>query len=292
MRKLISLVVLLALTAAVSAGPVFTDGLVAYLSFDNAGNLGADGSGMGNDGTIQGDITSAAGVYGGAALFGGKEGTATYDRLTNTYKDSLGNIVTPSGSWFDLDGANFNGIPTSAITISCWASVSQLTNPNAIFCTYAENAANAANPIWVPHFEVKSNGMRTTLRGVDESTGAWTAITDGTSRGGNRTVNQWIHVALTYDKAAAEAILYIGGVAYDVPVAVADDLANNYNYGAYIGCNVDDRRNFTGLMDEFYLYNRALSAGEITDLMNNVPEPATLVMLGLGAFSLIRKKNS
>ena len=46
------------------------------------------------------------------------------------------------------------------------------------------------------------------------------------------------------------------------------DLAINgeYAWGARVGANVDDARQFVGLMDEFYLYNRTLTDTEIATL--------------------------
>jgi hypothetical protein len=48
-------------------------------------------------------------------------------------------------------------------------------------------------------------------------------------------------------------------------------------------------RYYDGLLDDMRIYNNALTASEIQQLYN-VPEPATLLLLGLGATTLLRKR--
>jgi hypothetical protein len=88
----------------------------------------------------------------------------------------------------------------------------------------------------------------------------------------------WTHLAWTYDTHVwngtvyqAEVKFYLNGVlqmAYaqdDVPSTVLRNapLVGNWDWGVRLGCNVDNARQFQGLMDELYIYDRPLSAADI-----------------------------
>ena len=45
------------------------------------------------------------------------------------------------------------------------------------------------------------------------------------------------------------------------------DIAGDWDLGARVGLTIDNGRPFTGLMDEFRMYTRALSHTEIQDIM-------------------------
>jgi hypothetical protein len=82
------------------------------------------------------------------------------------------------------------------------------------------------------------------------------------------TWDEWLHFAGTYDAAAAKATLCINGeLVSEMDVADAADIAGDWDQGARVGKNIDDARPFTGLMDEFALFTRALSQDEIVDMM-------------------------
>jgi len=86
-------------------------------------------------------------------------------------------------------------------------------------------------------------------------------------RAGAMTWSEWLHFAGTYDKASAKAALCINGeLVSEMDVANPDDIAGDWGMGARVGKNIDDARPFTGLMDEFRMYTRALSPEEIVGL--------------------------
>ena len=73
--------------------------------------------------------------------------------------------------------------------------------------------------------------------------------------------------ALTYDKASGEAVIYCNGVI--VAQATVGTFMPGTSYDFCLGARIsppDERSFFAGLMDEFSLYNRALSSNEIATI--------------------------
>ena len=85
------------------------------------------------------------------------------------------------------------------------------------------------------------------------------------------TWDEWLHYAGTYDKATARGTLHINGMAVQsANVTAGAEIAGDWNQGARVGRNIDNARPFTGLMDEFCLFTRALSEAEIQVLMEGI----------------------
>ncbi|RKY01024.1 hypothetical protein DRP77_10445 [Candidatus Poribacteria bacterium] len=229
--------VLLALalaTAAMAAPPE----VVIYYSFDKIeGNTVIDESGNGHNGTIVGNITQVDGVRGKAAKF-------------------------EKGSYIDLDGPNFpkEHIPTSAFTLAAWVNCENTGDHHAIF------NARASDGTWLIHPELRRDGVyRFCLRGYGSQ-----KICD--IKAGQVKWGQWVHFAGTYDRAAKKVVLYIDGEVIQEVDAMADvDIAGDWGMGARVGFNIDNKRPFTGLMDDFVIYSRALSQDEIKTLMEKGP---------------------
>ena len=208
--------------------------LVIYYSFDDVGNIVTDQSGKGHDGVVAGDVTAEPdGKHNGAAKFA-------------------------SGSYLDLDGSNFpaEDIPTSAMTLAAWVKCENTGEHHAIF----DARTNAGT--WIIHPELRSDGQ---FRWVLRASGM-SPIFD--IRAGSVTWGQWLHYAGTYDKESGKAILYINGqVVSELDLPSGRDIAGDWSDGARVGLNIDGARPFTGLMDDFYLFNRALSQSELKKVM-------------------------
>lgn len=77
-------------------------------------------------------------------------------------------------------------------------------------------------------------------------------------------LDEWVHVAVVFDRAARRAIAYVNGFAQggsDLPADFAGDFdaVGNISLGA-------GWHNYWGLMDDIYLYRRALSRAEVRAL--------------------------
>jgi hypothetical protein len=248
-RKLIcllSFILLAALNTNALAGLTDDPSLVIYFSFDDVGEIILDQSGNGHDGTVDGDITAEpAGKYNGAAKFDGTRGPANH-------------------SYVDMDGPNFpaEDIPTSAMTLAAWVKCENTGDHQTLF------NARASDGTWLIHPELRSNGE---FRWLLRSAGG---ITIFDIRAGTVTWDEWLHFAGTYDKAAGKSILYINGeVVREENISNPADIAGDWGQGARVGYDIDDARAFTGLMDDFCMFRRALSQAEVKKLMQGIGSP-------------------
>ena len=216
--------------------------LILFYSFEDVGKVVPDESGKGHDGAVCGDVTKClSGIkYYGAAQFQGKLGPTGY-------------------SYLDLNGPGFpaEDIPKSAITLSVWVKCQNTGDHQATL------NARASDNTWVMHAEVRSGGnFRWLLRAYQPST----TIFD--MQVGKVRWDEWLHYAGTYDKATGKAVLYIDGeVIQQQTVANRLSIAGDWGTGARVGYNVDNARPFTGIMDDIYVFNRALSQDEIRALL-------------------------
>jgi len=211
--------------------------LVIYYDFDEVGEIVADQSGNGHDGVVNGDVTAEAeGMYGGAANFA-------------------------NGGFLDLDGPSIpaEDIPTSAMTLAVWIKIANTGGDHEIF------SARASDESWLIHPEPKSSGD---IRWLLRSYGGTTIFQ---IRAGVVTWDEWLHFAGTYDKDSGKAALYINGeLIEEMDVENPADIAGDWDLGARVGKTIDDGRPYTGLMDEFRMYTRALSQDEVLTIMQGM----------------------
>jgi len=252
---------------------IHTD-LVFHYSFDEFDTVVPDVSGNDHDALVVGDVEFvAAGKVNGAAKFHG--------------------VLGPSGdSYIDLSGPSFlpQEIPTSEITIATWLQI-----PEYIDDTGGGNSHHSficVSPVygsygnWIIQGEIRpGTDLKASCRFICANLEEGQDLFD--FRPGRFDVgpDNWRHVALIYNKNEQTVKMYLDGEFYDE--AVPDylyDITNSWGYGARIGGQLPENppaieegyRKFHGLMDEYFMFKRALNQEDIQALMDPPPIVATV----------------
>jgi outer membrane protein assembly factor BamB len=193
----------------------------------------------GNNGTLQGGATFSTGVVGQAFNFDG----------------STGHVFIGNPANLKL---------TNAITIDAWVNPNSLPPPNEL---------DAIVTKWAQDF----SGTQ-----FSDSYGLWLINDNGTIRlfsailqtadephiqGGVIPLNTFSHVAMTFDGATGQYLLYVNGQEVASRVFQGNIVATDRN--VLIGReDSSSPRPFSGLIDEVEIFNRALGATEIQSIYN------------------------
>ena len=213
-------------------------GLVLYYSFDDvAGTTVHDSSGNGNDGTLENPFSIAAGKVGNALVL---TGTAT----------SGGYLVMPPAI-----------LATSGeMTIATWFMANSTTAFQRIFDigTSGTTSSMFLTPTYSP-----SGNLHFTIRFTLSDGGVNRDDIDGTAI----TVATWHHAAVVID-ASGNGRLYLNGAQVGPTTSMKfrpSSLGSTPN--DWIGkSEFANNPYLDGAIDEFRIYNRALSAAEISAL--------------------------
>jgi len=204
--------------------------------------------------------------------------TATNSSVTGAVNNATGSAIGlnwstgKNGGAADLDGTNGyfslpDGIVTScsSITISTWVKLDKNDSWTTI-CTFAQGTSK----YMLLHSYCNEGGN---AGGVDLviNTGSGEQRVK-TGAGTELPIGVWQHVAFTLSGSTGK--LYINGV----PAATKNDFSVNpsglgYTTNNYIGKSVFGDPNVDGLIDDFRIYNRALSESEIQSLAGVVVDP-------------------
>ncbi|MBI5414309.1 hypothetical protein HZA38_02230 [Candidatus Peregrinibacteria bacterium] len=216
-----------------------TDGLVLYTPYKNAGNLGADMSGMGNTGTVSGAVSFVDGNHGKAAEFHGK----------NDF------INIPSSNSLNI---------TNALTVMTWvklnaASQTMIRKNNADWLLeFGNGATNNAGTN--PQFYVTTS----------TPPGNYFIYGDEPLE-----LDRWYNLAATFDASGGK--IYVDGNVVGVQTQSANlgTLVTSQSYLRLGGWGNED---FFGALDETRIFNRALSRDEIMQVINRwKPEPLVYI---------------
>lgn len=295
-----------------SAQPLVSGGLIVYYNFDQFSDTVLDGSGNGFNGRVQ--DANRKFLDGDT----GRTELNTHGLIFNVHSTSVrgsgairflqSNLAGEDPVFVDMNGSKITAnhpelVPTTAVSFAAWVNLSSYSiAPNSD--TTIVNGSSIGHG--VPHFQIQPDGkIRFTIRNefstdLVSTTGignVWPnqpAVNGGAS-GTPWPLNQWHHVAVSYDHNAnggaglmnlyydGQKIFSSGNTGAGTTIGPWElHGLNDFYDGLGLGCVYDsgDRR-MNGFMDELYIYNRALSAAEVNVLAHPqlVPEPASVMLV-------------
>ena len=224
-----------------------TDGLVAsYLMENNV----QDSSGNGLHGTLVGEPTYVSGIsgYGMALEF---EGGDSNDCV------NLG-LSDPNEAF------NFEG----SFSVSLWAKIADWSTSWGDVMIGNRGESNIG---WqIRRGSGLGNNGRSlcfTTRGVDQDDMTSNVVPP---------LDEWIHITCVYDSEAHTKTIYYNGIMIrTVTLNIANTKVPATTHNTYIGARASSGNTpeawFTGQLDEIYVYERALSAGEAVYLSDPTP---------------------
>jgi hypothetical protein len=211
--------------------------LVAYYSMDEgSGNVVADSSGNGHDGTISDNPTWVEGPPGfGTAVQFGTQGSNPID----------------CGMWD-------NTLGTGEMTVGCWVKFSTGGT------TYQGIVSNRT--------AYSADQMYWALEIMGDSGSFYFGSLNGSAYGlGTTPQDEWAHIAITFDGDTILAYLNGEEVGTGSP-----QYGNTPESTIRIGASEAASNIFEGAIDEVYFFNTIFSAEEIVSLMNGELKPAEL----------------
>lgn len=219
---------------AVAAG--IGPALVAYLPFnENSGTNATDATGHGWNGTLQAGAGWGTGRYGSAVSL---DGTSNYATLPEGVVSDLSDFTI--AAWVNQN------------SVSTWSRVFDFGNGTNSYMFLTPRAANSAGTIRFA-ITVASGGGEQQIDGIS-------TLPTG-----------WHHVAVTH--RGSQGILYVDGVAVGTNNAMtltpSDLNPTTQNYLGKSQWPLDPYLN--GRVDDFRIYNSALSAAQIAALVASPP---------------------
>jgi hypothetical protein len=234
MGKTLYLVVSLILVFATSVYAQREDNLVAlYLFDDESGDEVMDSSGNENHGLIRGDVKRVDGKFEGGLEFNGKDAF----------------VEIPDSESLTI---------TDGMTIAMWL--------------YINSYSTAGGTGFTKETTYKA-GTRSDKKMMIRATTAGAAWADNVAAGESDVpLDEWHHVAATYDANTGDAIIYLDGIE-DGKGEFSGEIVPNVN-PVWIGRGQNPY--YDGIYDEVALWNVALSRSEILQVMNllHFVEPA------------------
>lgn len=202
--------------------------LSVYYSFDEEDADVKDGSPNGNDGTVEGNAKWEKGVIGSA-------------------------IALASGVWINMNGPEFENAPEEGFTLAVWVNHTGTQGTQTLL-----DAIGNGHGSGLYHVEIKAGGLRFFHR--DHTNTTIFQINPGPVI----EAKKWVHFAGTYDSKGGDIKTYIDGKETHSGKGNGK-LSPDWGVTAGIGQHKNGRW-YEGLLDEYYLFGRALSEDEINQV--------------------------
>lgn len=225
-----------------------TSNLNVYYKFDEGtGTIANDSSGSSNPGVLNGSATYVGGKIGPYAV--GLSGSSQYVKETNLSGISNNSLAT-----------NLN----SAWSISFW--LFPTSSSGSVISSTAIDSGNF-DGIWVQWGGCFGGGTAKTIcTGMDSSSGASLAVYYNSIL----PLNTWTQVVITYSGfcSSSNFNIYINGINETTTSINNGGCGSFTNRSWYVGSSATPDTYFTGDVDDYRVYNRALSSGEVTAIFN------------------------
>ncbi|WP_406491525.1 family 43 glycosylhydrolase [Streptomyces sp. NBC_01604] len=230
-------------TVSAEGPDVPADLLLDYDFDETGGNIARDSSGHGYHGTYVRTPDFGTGVDGGSFKMSGGTSSST----TSPY------VTIPNGVLKNAD----------SVTVSTHVKWKGGDNFQWLFGLGPDNNKYL--------FASPSNGGGKLFSAITKAT--WSGEKQMTA-GSRLTPDEWQHVTVTVDGAAETAVLYVNGIEAARATAVTIKPSELYDpakgYSGYIGKSLySPDPYFGGEVDDFRIYNRALSPTEVLELSGN-----------------------
>ncbi|MFJ4205388.1 family 43 glycosylhydrolase [Streptomyces sviceus] len=221
-------------------GPDVPADLLLHYGFDeSSGNIAVDSSGHGYHGTYAGTPAFGTGVQGGSFKMSGDTTGSPYVRIPNgVLKNADSVTVSTYAKW--KGGSSFQ-----------WLFGLGPDSDKYLFAT-------------------PSNGGNSLYSAITKA--SWSAESKLTA-GSQLTPGEWRHVTVTLDGATGTMVLYVDGVEAartTTSIKPSELYDANKDYSGYIGRSLyAGDPAFGGEVDDFRIYDRALTAAEVMELSGN-----------------------
>ena len=227
------------------------------------GQYDLDGNGFDNISSSEAPSTD---ITGAADRFGNLNGAVSLNGSTS--------IINP----FDV-GIND---ASKDYSLSIWFK----QNTSAYGGLISNNTPAGPTNGWSTIARIDSDNRLLFLAGAAQNAGAEKSINSVNTA----TVGEWNHAAFVYDKNGSTSTLsiYLNG---DLEASTSSNIAGNpredWLLGAQYGAGLDPIIYLDGLLDDFRIYDTALTAAEVSAMVSPVPIPAALWLFGTGILGLI-----
>jgi len=257
-KRLLVLVLVLSLAGSASAD------LRGYWKLDGNGD---DSSGYGNDGNVSANVAPTA------DRFGNPNG-AMY------FTDGLGNINVGNDASLNLTGA---------MSILGWAYLdtnsSVYDRRNSRILGKMDGGGARAWSAGIEHRNNTAVHNRGNFQISSDGSDVISCEDDATIP-----LDEWFHYAGVYTPGTSMELYINGDLAMNVTTGVPASQYSANGWDVLIGNRpAASDCGWYGALDEVRIYSEALTETQIEAIMA-IPEPATMLMLGLGGLALIRRK--